>query len=160
MPNRTTPLIVTADRAQVHSLRLGEARILADGEQSAGAWWMGHFREDPGFATPLHVHPQMDEYIFVLSGVVSLFAGGGWHELAGGTLAAAPRGMAHAMANRGSQPAWILGWGSPAGFEGFFAAQAELLKRIAAADPELPVELARILRQHDTEVLGPPPEQG
>jgi hypothetical protein len=64
-------LIVAADQVCVYGLRYGEARILVAGYRSGGAWWMGQFREDPGFMTPWHVHPNMDQQLFVLDGVLS-----------------------------------------------------------------------------------------
>lgn len=64
-------LIVSPEEARVYSQGMGEARILVGGERSGGAWWMGQFREDPGFMTLLHLHPHMDEYFFVLQGVLS-----------------------------------------------------------------------------------------
>jgi len=149
--------MVAADQARAYNLRLGEARILVGGERSGGAWWMGQFREDPGFVTPWHVHPEMDEQIFVVDGVLSLHLSGAWHDLAAGTLAVVPRGTPHAQANRGERPVILLGAGQPAGFEGLFAAQDEILSRMPAGDPLFAAELARVLRRHGTEVLGPPP---
>jgi mannose-6-phosphate isomerase-like protein (cupin superfamily) len=154
---QTASLIIPAGQARVYHLRFGEARILVDGERSGGAWWMGQFREDPGFMTLLHVHPHMDEQIFVLDGVLSLYMCAGWHDLCPGTLAVVPRGTRHAQGNRGRQAVLLLGAGNPAGFERFFVAQDEILSRIPPEDPQLPSEIARILGRHDTQVLGPPP---
>ena len=81
---------------------------------------------------------------------------GAWHEIDAGTLVAVPRGTTHAQGNRGERPVLLLGAGNPAGFERFFAARDEILRRIPSGDPQLAAELARVLRQHDTQVLGPP----
>lgn len=151
------PFIVTADQARVYDLKLGEARILVDGERSGGRWWMGQFREDPGFMTPLHAHPRMDEQLFVLDGTLSLYVCGSWHDLQVGSLAVVPRGTAHAQGNRGRHPVLILGAGNPAGFERFFAVQQAILRRVHPADPQFAVETARSLGDHETLVLGPPP---
>jgi mannose-6-phosphate isomerase-like protein (cupin superfamily) len=118
---------------------------------------MGHLREDQGFMTPLHVHPNMDEQLFVLEGTLSFHISGGWHDLTAGPLAVVPRGMPHAQGNRGSQPVLVLGAGNPAGFERVFAAQHKILSRIAPGDPQLPIEIAAILGRYDTQILGPPP---
>jgi len=149
--------IVSPHQARVYKLKYGEARILMDGERSGGAWWMGRFREDAGFMTPLHLHPRMDEQLFVLEGVLSLYLDGGWNDLEAGTLAIVPRGTPHAQGNHGKEPVVLLGAGNPAGFEGFFAAQDRILSRIAPGDPQIAVELASALSRHDTQVLGPPP---
>ena len=44
-------MIITPDQARIFSQGLGQARILVDGERSGGTWWLGQFREDPGFMT-------------------------------------------------------------------------------------------------------------
>jgi hypothetical protein len=44
-------LVVSPEDARVYSQGLGEARIQVGGERSGGAWWLGQFREDPGFMT-------------------------------------------------------------------------------------------------------------
>ena len=79
-------LIVAQEQAEVYSQGLGEARILVTGERSGDAWWMGKFREDPGFMTLLHLHPQMDEYFYILQGVLTVYIDGTWHDLRAGTL--------------------------------------------------------------------------
>src|SRR5271166_2216006 len=61
---KTNAMIVTPNEARVYSQGLGEAHILVDGERSGGAWWLGEFREDPGFMTSLHFHYQQDEQFF------------------------------------------------------------------------------------------------
>jgi mannose-6-phosphate isomerase-like protein (cupin superfamily) len=151
------PLIVTPDRACIHDLGLGEARILVDEKLSGGAFWLGIFRQDPGFLTPLHLHRNTDEYLFVIAGVLSVYLSDGWHDLEAGTLAIVPRTAQHAQHNAGKQPAWVIGSGNPTGFEGFFAAQQELLSRIQRSDPQFFPGLAKILTEYDTEFLGPPP---
>ncbi len=154
------PRVITADQARVYSLRLGEARILVDGELSRGAWWMGVFQLEPGFITPFHQHVQMDEHFFVLDGVLSLFLENKWRNLEAGTLAIVPRGVPHAQGNLGKRTVSLLGLGKPAGFERFFAAQHEILSRIPAADPHSLAEIAALASQFDTDVLGPAPVIG
>ena len=152
-------LIVTNDQARVYNMRLGEARILVDGQRSGGACWVGRFREDPGFLTPLHVHPAIDEYFFVLDGVLSLYVGDQWHDLAAGTLAIAERDRSHAQGNFSRQPVNFLSAGTPAGFEEFFAAQHELLKHMSPIDPNFVSQLLSILRAHGTMPQGPAPSR-
>jgi quercetin dioxygenase-like cupin family protein len=152
-------LIVTNDQARVYNMRLGEARILVDRQRSGGACWMGRFREDPGFLTPLHVHPGMDEYFFVLDGVLSLYVGDQWQDLAEGSFAVAKQGLSHAQGNFSGQPVNFLSAGTPAGFEEFFAAQHELLKRMPPSDPNFVSQLLSILRAHGTVPQGPAPSR-
>ena len=149
--------IVPADQARVYNLRLGEARILVDGKQSGGALWMGVFRLEPGFLTPVHKHVPMDEHFFVLNGVLSLFLDKRWRNLDAGASAIIPRGVAHAQGNFGKQTVSLLSMGKPAGFERFFAAQHEILSRLSDKAPDSLAKIAALVSQFDTEVLGPAP---
>jgi len=104
-PNQQPPVLqmmVTPEEAQVYKmLGGGEARLLATGERTNGAWFMGRFREDPGFMTHLHYHPNTDEQVYVIEGVLSVYIDEKWHELGPGTLGVLPRGKPHAQGNRG-----------------------------------------------------------
>jgi len=150
-------MIIKPGEAHVYSQGLGEAHILVDGERSGGAWWLGQFREDPGFMTSLHFHHQTDEQFFVLDGVLSIYVDGMWHDLQPGTVAMVPHGTPHAQGNAGKQPVRFLGSGNPAGFERFFPELHELVSRIPPSNPQFGPEVAKILSRHDTKVLGPPP---
>ena len=103
------PTIITPDQAHVYSQGRGEAHILVDGERSNGAWWLGQFREDPGFMTSLHYHYRQDEQFYVLEGVLSVYVDGKWHDLEAGTFAVVPHGAQHAQGNTGSKPVRFLG---------------------------------------------------
>jgi|SRR5208337_2009801 len=151
------PIIITADQARVYSQGRGEAHILVDAERSGGAWWLGQFREDPGFMTALHFHYRQDEQFFVLDGVLSVYVDGKWHDLEPGTIAVIPHGVQHAQGNTGKKPVRFLGSGNPAGFEHFFAELDKLASRLSPSDPQWAPEVAKILVQHDTKPLGPAP---
>jgi len=153
----TSPQLVPADQGRRYPMHFGEARILVAGEDSGGAWWMARFREDPGFTTNYHLHRHADEQFYVLSGVLSVCLDGQWHEAEAGSIVMVPRGTPHAQGNYGRQPADIIGSGNPSGFEGFFVDQAEILKRLAPSDPQVLVELMKLLPKYDTQFLGPPP---
>lgn len=153
-------MIVKPDQARVYSQGLGEAHILVDGERSGGAWWLGQFREDPGFMTGLHFHYQTDEQFFVLDGVLSVYLDGNWHDLEAGTIAVVPHGTPHAQGNTGHKPVRFLGSGNPAGFEAFFPELDKLVSRVPHSDPAFGIEVAKILVRYDTKPLGPPPPRG
>lgn len=150
-------MIIRPDQARVYSQGLGEARIMVGGESTGGAWWMGQFREDPGFTTTLHLHPKGDEQVYILDGVLSVFLDGKWHDLEPGCVGVLPHGVPHAQANHGTRPVHFVGSGTPAGFERFFPELNELVLRIPPGDPRFPVEVTKLIAQHDTQVLGPPP---
>lgn len=149
-------LVVTPEQARVYSQGLGEAHILVDGERSGGVWWLGQFREDPGFMTLLHLHPQMDEYFFILQGVLSVYIDGTWHDLKSGTFALVPRGIPHAQGNTGKEPVHFIGAGSPGGFAQFFIELDRIAKRVPPG-PQFGAEIAKIMPKYDTKPLGPPP---
>jgi mannose-6-phosphate isomerase-like protein (cupin superfamily) len=149
--------IVTQQQAPALSMGLGEARIVISSERSNGAWWLGHFREDPGFRTGLHIHPIQDEHFYVLDGVLSVYLNGAWNDLTAGEYALAPRGVAHAQMAGGEKAVFFMGGGNPAGFEKFFPAAAELAARMKPSDPQWVSEVTKIVSRYDTKVLGPAP---
>ena len=153
------PLIVRTQDVAGLSQGLGEMRILIGGAQSQNEWWLGHSEELPGFMTTLHVHHNMDEYVYVLDGLLSIFTLGQWHDLTAGTFAFLPKGVPHAQGNTSSAPVRFLGSGSPAGFERLFPELDQLAKRVPPNTPEFGKEVARLLSQYETTVVGPPPRR-
>ncbi|HUB77288.1 MAG TPA: cupin domain-containing protein [Bryobacteraceae bacterium] len=157
--SETQPLIVRTQEVVGFSQGLGEARILIDGAKSQNEWWLGHFEELPGFMTTLHFHHDMDESVYVLDGILSIFVGGQWKDLSPGTFALLPKGIPHAQGNTSSSPVRFLGSGKPAGFERLFPELDQLAKRVPADSPEFGKEAARLLSQHATTIIGPPPRR-
>ncbi len=117
---KANAMVVTRNQAKVYSQGLGEARILVDGERSGGAWWLGEFREDPGFMTALHFHYRQDEQFFVLEGVLSVYVDGKWLDLEPGTVAVIPHGMHHAQGNMGTEAGAVSGIGESGWFRTLF----------------------------------------
>ena len=153
-----TGMFVTPDDAQVYRMfGGGEARLLVTGEKSHGAWFMGRFREDPGFMTNLHYHPHTDEQVYVLEGVLSVYFEEKWHELGPGTLGVLPRGKPHAQGNRSDKPVHFIGSGAPAGFEKLFPMVDALMKRLSPGTPEFISEFQKIFPHCDIVPLGPAP---
>jgi len=155
----TQPLIVRTQDVAGFSQGLGEMRLLIDGAKSENKWWFGHCEEFPGFMTPLHFHHNMDEFVYVLDGVLSIFMGGEWYGLSSGTFAVLPKGIPHAQGNTSSSPVRFLGAGTPAGFERLFPQLDQLAKRVPAGTPEFGKEVASFLSQLQTTIVGPPPRR-
>ncbi len=153
------PLIVRTQDVAGFSQGLGEVRILIDGAKSQNEWWLLHAEEFPGFMTTLHFHHDMDEYVYVLDGVLSVFTCGQWQDLTPGTFALLPKGIPHAQGNTSSSPVRFLGGGTPAGFERMFPELDKLAKRIPANTPEFGKEVAKLLSQYATTIVGPPPHR-
>lgn len=155
----TSTMIIGPREASVYSmLGGGEAHLLLTGERTNGAWWMGRFREDPGFMTHLHYHPNTDEQVYILDGVLSVYTDEIWHELGPGTLGVLPKGKPHAQGNRADKPVHFIGSGAPAGFEKLFPAVDALMKRMKPGTSEFIAEFQRITAVCDIVSLGPAPK--
>lgn len=154
-----SPMIVRAQEAPVYNmLGGGEARLLVTGEKTNGAWWMGRFREDPGFMTHYHFHPHTDEQVYIIDGTLSVYLDNEWHELGPGTLGVLPKGKPHAQGNRGDKPVHLIGTGAPSGFERLFPAVDALMKRMKPGTPEFVAGFQKIIETCDIVSLGPAPE--
>lgn len=153
------PLIVRTQDVAGLSQGLGEVRILIDGAKSQNEWWLVHAEEFPGFMTPLHFHHDMDEFVYVLDGVLSIFTRDQWYDLTAGSFASLHKRIPHAQGNTSSSPVRFLGAGSPAGFERMFPELDKLAKRMPAGTPEFSKEVAKLVAQYATTVVGPPPRR-
>jgi quercetin dioxygenase-like cupin family protein len=151
--------IIRPEQAQVYSLMGGgEARLLVTGDNTQGAWWLAHFREDPGCMTPLHYHPKTDEYFYIVDGVLSVYADDIWHALGPGTYAKLPHGKPHSQGNRSDKPVRFVAWGTPAAFENLFPAVDALMKQSKPGTPEFMAEIQKIAARCDMVILGPAPK--
>jgi quercetin dioxygenase-like cupin family protein len=124
------------------------ARIVADGDATAGALGIVELTLAPGDMPPLHVHHRHDEGWYVLEGEVTLFTPGAADVARAGDYVVGPRGVPHAY-RAGDAGARVLVTSMPAGFERFVAEVAGL----DAVDPEV---LTAVAARHDIEILGPP----
>jgi quercetin dioxygenase-like cupin family protein len=157
-PQLLSPIIVKPEEAQVYNMLAGEAHLLVTGEQSNGAFFMGRFREDPGFMTHYHYHPNTDEQFYIIDGTLSVYVDDQWHDLLPGTLAVLPKGKPHAQGNRSDKPVHFIGSGAPAGFEKFFPAVDALMKRQKPGTPEFFAEFQKLFATCDIVSLGPAPK--
>lgn len=103
----------------------------------------------PGTFVPPHVHPNQDEFIYMLDGTFDLFLDGEDGKASTGDLVRMPRGIAHGIFNNSDDPVKALFWVSPAG------SLRELFDQIHnVADPE---EVVRLAALHEVDFLPPPP---
>ncbi|MCP2168724.1 cupin domain-containing protein [Goodfellowiella coeruleoviolacea] len=72
-------------------------------------------------ATPMHVHEQADEWVYVLDGEMEIDFDGRTHRLTRGMSALLPRGVPHAMRNVSQPPVRAIQVSSPGGWECFMA---------------------------------------
>jgi quercetin dioxygenase-like cupin family protein len=115
-----------------------------------------------GTATPLHLHRESDEVMYVLSGQYSFKVGDQTISGGPGTCVFMPRGIPHAWkyVGDGSGRAFIFYTPGEAGkaFEEAVKLQGTVTPSISVDDnPFLPLGDADILDRHGWELVGPPP---
>jgi uncharacterized protein YjlB len=111
-----------------------------------------------GKTTPMHLHPNEDEAIYVLEGELLVDMDGVQHRVAQGGLFVAPRGVPHAFMVT-SEKARVLGLQTPGTGWAFYEA---LTEPVASPEEETrPPDWARLRqvaeRSESIELLGPAP---
>lgn len=126
-----------------------------------------------GLGSPWHVHPDEDEWFYVLDGEVTFYVGDTRLALASGSFAFGPKGVPHTFIGASAEPARALVGLQPVMFEGFLREVGQPI-----TDPVLPPpltqqndaggrpvtdgrqlapeQLAAIGAKHGLVVLGPP----
>lgn len=117
-------------------------RFMLDGEETGkGFSLVEHPMSPRALAAPLHRHTNEDEYSYVLEGRMGALLGDEVVEAGPGDLVAKPRNQWHTFWNAGEEPARILEFISPAGFEHYFAELAAIIGA-SEVDPEKLIELS------------------
>ena len=123
-----------------------------------GGWLCVHDDRLPaGSATPLHRQPDDEESFVVLEGEVEFHLDGRRVTARAGDALHVPRGVPHAFKVVSPEGARLLGIGTPAGHERFFAAAGDPL-----GTPAGPPDMERMRAAAEAagvELLGPPPFQ-
>ncbi|MDQ4071971.1 MAG: quercetin 2,3-dioxygenase [Actinomycetota bacterium] len=136
----------------------GLLTIKASAAETGGAFTLLEDRMARGKTTPLHLHPNMEEAIYVLEGELLVEIEGERHRVGPGGLVMAPRGVAHAFLVT-SETAHVLALLAPGTGEAFFREASEPVR--SAADASRPADFARLQevaeRSDSLELLGPPP---
>ncbi len=96
----------------------------------------------PGLGSPWHVHPEEDEWFYVLDGNLTFYVGDTRLDLTAGGFAFGPKGVPHTFIGAGPGPTRALVGFAPMQFEGF-------LREVGHPAP------ARVLPPPPA---GPPPE--
>jgi mannose-6-phosphate isomerase-like protein (cupin superfamily) len=130
----------------------------ASAEETDGAFILFENLMTQGKTTPLHVHADEDEALYVLEGEILVHIDGSDHRVGPRGVAVAPRGVSHAFLVT-SPTARVLTLQTPGSAESFYRGASEP----ASADIEAtgPVDFGRVReaaeRSGGMEVLGPPP---
>ena len=106
-----------------------------------------------GTFVPPHIHPEQDEFIYMLEGRLDLILDGDEDYAEPGDLIRLPRGIPHGLFSNGPRPVKCLFWVTPARrlYDLFWQ-----LNNMGEADP---AEIVAMSAKHEVDFL-PPPEEG
>jgi quercetin dioxygenase-like cupin family protein len=131
-------------------------RAKATGAQTGGMFSLIEACCPPGYATPLHIHYQEDEALYVLEGELSVTTGGETTLAAAGSFLYQPRGIAHGFRVVGTGPARFLCQTVPAGADHGPPPGETPPSLLGPAALELET-LADLAARYQIDVLGPLP---
>jgi len=130
----------------------------ATGEETGEAFILMEDSMERGKATPMHMHPNHDEAIYLLEGELLVDVDGEQHRVRQGGFFLAPRGVPHAFMVT-SEGARVLALQTPGTGEDFYRDAGETVS--SAADASRPPDWDRLRevaeRSETIELLGPPP---
>lgn len=113
-----------------------------------------------GIGSPWHVHPEEDEWFYVLEGELTFYVAHTRLSVPAGTFAFGPKGVPHTFYGESDQPARTLVGFQPARFEGFLRevgqpAPARVLPPPMEGHPDM-ARLMPIASRNGFEIMGPP----
>jgi mannose-6-phosphate isomerase-like protein (cupin superfamily) len=138
-------------------IRPGEGEVLnvgpssialkATGANTAGTMFLSDTTVAPGFpGPPPHVHDQLHDMFFVLEGSIKMRLGDEELDVGPGTFVCVPPGVVHTFSNPGDEPARLLNFNTPAGWENYMRDLAAAFDGGAPATPE---EIGKIASRYD-----------
>ena len=133
-----------------HRFDLGDhsAVLLADAEETGGAYALLDVNAEPGGGTPPHTHTREEETFFVLEGRFAILIGGQTVEAGPGDCVYAPRDVVHAWRNAGDTPARMLVLVTPGGIERFFTEVERITAQAAGVLDAAVLEKVMTLAAH------------
>ena len=133
--------------------------LKATAAQTGGAFGLIEQVLPPGFAPPRHVHHGEDEAFYVIDGEITFFCGEQTFAACAGSFVFLPKDIPHAFVVGGAQPARLLQFTTPGGFEQFHVDLGEPAASLTLPPPGAPniAELLELAPTYNFEVVGPPP---
>ena len=119
LPQTTSGYGLGSDEGEALWFNGGLGLLKATADLTNGHFAVLELRAPKGFASPLHIHRNEDEFFVVLSGEVRVKHGDAVMDALAGSLVYGPRGIAHAFRVDSDEARLLLFFG-PAGVEGFF----------------------------------------
>ncbi len=128
---------------------------------SAGQLGLLEIVVPPGLGSPWHVHPEEDEWFYVLEGHLTFYVGDARLDLTAGGFGFGPKGVPHTFIGAGPDPTRALVGFAPMQFEGFLRevghpAPARVLPPPLDGPPPDIAHLAPIAKRGGFIILGPP----
>ena len=135
--------------------------VKISGADTGGRYGLIEVVVPPGLGSPWHVHPEEDEWFYVLEGNLTVYVGNARADLTAGGFAFGPEGVPHTFIGAGPGPTRVLVGLAPLQFEGFLReagqpATARVLPPRPTGPPPDPGRLAAIAKRHGVIILGPP----
>ena len=117
---------------------------LLSGEQTGGQFCLFENRSGGRTQTPIHVHADDDETIYVIEGQLTAVLNGETRVLSPGESMFLKRGIPHQLMNPGDRPVRYILIGTPSVFERFLAEGGRELRTGEAAGPPTPADIERL----------------
>jgi len=155
----TAPIALAREEGEHVWYDGGLITFKATGAQTAGALLFFEALMPVGKATPLHVHPESDETLYVLEGELHVLVEASYRSVGTGAVVVVPRGTPHAFCVIAG-PARLLVAFTPASAisEAFFRQAGEPADTPTLPTSNMPMERTiAAAEQTGLKVLGPPP---
>ena len=158
-PGHEPSSVADLDRLQHPQQPKRLALIIGERDDTAGACGMAEIVVPEGIGSPWHVHPEEDEWFYVLEGSITFWVADTRLSLKAGSFAFGPKGVPHTFyADEGGVRA-LAGF-APMQFEGFQREAGEpaaerVLPPPMAGHPDM-ARLASIAKRNGFEILGQP----
>jgi quercetin dioxygenase-like cupin family protein len=117
---------------------------LLSGEQTAGRFCFFENKSDGNTKTPIHVHAQDDETVYIIEGELTAVIDGQPRRLKAGESIFLPRGIPHQLMNMSGKPCRYLLIGTPALFDRFLEEGGHELPPGEVVGPPTPEEIERL----------------
>lgn len=133
----------------------GRIWVHVTGDATGGAFGMWEGTLPPDGSSPIHIHHNEDECVYVMEGTLLFVCGDEQWESGPGTWVKMPRDVPHGICAMGETPVRFLEFFLPAGLEQLFTLLPE-------SRPDTPPDMARILavaKRYGLEFLAPMPTE-
>jgi mannose-6-phosphate isomerase-like protein (cupin superfamily) len=117
---------------------------LLSGQQTNGQFCLFENISDGNTKTPIHLHAEDDETIYVIEGEMTAVVDGGARRLTAGQSIFLKRGVPHQLMNTSGRSARYVLIGTPALFDKFLEEAGRELRQGEAIGPPTPQEIDRL----------------